>query len=100
MKNALSRVLFVSVFLICLGLLTQTTEARAQQAFESVIISNFSGLKNGNIYELQNGQIWKQTEYWIWIWTWVRPRVIIYNEGTWKMKVENIDHPVTVVRIK
>lgn len=100
MRNALSRVLFVSVFLICLGLLTQAPEARAQQAFESVIISNFSGLNNENIYELQNGQIWKQTEHWIWVWVWVRPRVIIYNEGVWKMKVENIDHPVTVVRIK
>lgn len=100
MRNALSRVLLDSVFLICLGLLTQAHEARAQQAFESVIINEFSGLNNGNIYELQNGQIWKQTEYWIWAWAWVYPRVIIYNDGMWKMKVENIEHPVTVVRIK
>ncbi len=100
MRNALTRVFFMLVCLICLCLLAQAHEAQAQQVFESVIISNFSGLNYGNLYELQNGQIWKQTEAWAWAWAWSLPKVIIYNEGVWKMKVENIDHPITVIRIK
>jgi hypothetical protein len=72
-----------------------------QSAIESTIVSNFQGLNAGNIYRLANGQIWEQVEPWIWIWVWVNPSVIIYPaSGGHKMKVENIDHPVLVRRIK
>lgn len=68
---------------------------------ESYIESNFTGLNSGNIYRLSNGQIWEQTEAWIWMWVWVRPQVMIYRDGGLiKMKVENIDHAVTVKQIK
>ncbi len=68
---------------------------------ESYIESNFTGLNSGNIYRLSNGQIWEQTESWIWSWIWVRPQVMIYRDGgLFKMKVENIDHAVTVRQIK
>ena len=68
---------------------------------ESFIISDFDGLDYGNIYELANGQIWKQTEYYIWFWYWFYPEVLIWNDGgIYRMKVEGIDHPVMVERIK
>ncbi len=75
--------------------------ASAQSVIQSMIVSDFDGLDHGNFYELQNGQIWKQTEYWIWAWVWVNPKVLIYMDGGLiKMKVENIDHAVTVERIR
>ena len=67
---------------------------------ESFIISDFNGLNYGNIYELANGQIWQQTEYYIWYWYWFYPGVLIWNDGgIYRMKVEGIDHPVMVKRI-
>jgi len=67
---------------------------------QSYIISDFDGLDYGNIYELANGQIWKQTEYYIWYWYWFYPEVLIwYDAGAYRMKVEGIDHPVMVSRI-
>lgn len=72
-----------------------------QTIIESMIVSNFQGLNAGNIYRLANGQIWEQIEPWIWVWVWVSPSVIIYPaSGGYKMKVENIEHPVLVRRIK
>jgi hypothetical protein len=68
---------------------------------ESYITSDFDGLDHGNVYKLVNGQIWEQTEYWIWVWVWVNPKVLIWNDGgIYRMKVEGIDHPVMVRRIK
>ena len=76
-----------------------TTQGNA--FIESTIISDFDGLKYGNIYKLANGQIWEQTEAWIWIWVWINPSVRIWNDGgVFKMKVEQIDHAVTVRRMK
>ncbi|HPG35771.1 MAG TPA: hypothetical protein PLG63_05500 [bacterium] len=76
-----------------------TTEVSS--VIESIIISDFKGLKHGNIYKLANGQIWEQTEAWIWIWIWVNPSVIIWKEGGgFRMKVENIEHAVSVQRVK
>lgn len=68
---------------------------------ESRIVTDFDGLEHGNIYELQNGQIWKQTDFYIWIRIAVYPRVIIYRDGaSWKMKVDGIDRAVRVERIR
>lgn len=78
-----------------------SSKGEAQGLVESMIVSEFSGLNSGNIYVLANGQIWEQVESWVWTWTWVNPSVIIYAEsGGYKMKVENINHPVSVRRIK
>lgn len=75
--------------------------AQTQTVIRSVIVSDFDGLDHGKIFVLQNGQIWRQTEYWIWVWIWVDPQVLIYQDGAvWKMHVENIDHTVTVERLK
>ncbi len=81
--------------------LSKNSSSNSSNVIESYIESKFSGLDYGNIYKLSNGQIWEQTESWIWFWIWVRPQVMIYNDGgVTKMKVENIDHAVTVRRIK
>jgi len=72
-----------------------------EEAFESFIVNEFTGLEQGNIYKLANGQIWEQTEPWIWVWIWVNPKVLIWKSGSvYKMKVENIDHAITIRRIK
>ena len=77
------------------------SSSRQSGLIESYIISDFDGLDQGNIYHLANGQIWEQTEFWIWIWIWINPRVTIWESGgVYKMKVENIDHEVTVRRLK
>lgn len=79
----------------------QTMPAPTADVFESYIMSEFNGLDHGNIYKLANGQIWEQTEHWIWVWVWVNPRILIWNDGgVYRMKVEQIDHPVMVRRIK
>jgi hypothetical protein len=78
-----------------------SSATNSSNVIESYIESSFNGLNLGNIYKLSNGQIWEQTEAWIWIWIWSRPQVMIYNDGgITKMKVENIEHAVSVKRIK
>ena len=87
----------IIILVLCLSFLP----AIAQDVVQSNIISKFEGLNYGNLYELKNGQIWKQTEYWVWVWYSIDPKVIVYQEnGAWKMKVYDIDHPVTVERLK
>jgi len=85
------------------GNTTPNNESKTQDhsIIESTIISDFDGLDFGNIYKLANGQIWEQTEAWIWVWVWVNPSVMIWNDGgIFKMKVDQIDHAVTISRIK
>jgi len=87
--------------LVCKCLNCNQTSVFATEVVESYIISNFDGFNYGNIYKLANGQIWEQIDYWIWLWMWVYPKVIIWNDGgIYRMKVECIDHPVAVRRIK
>lgn len=74
---------------------------KSSGVIESFIESTFNGLNMGNIYRLSNGQVWEQTEAWIWVWVWVRPKVMIYKDGGMtKMKVENIDHAVSVRQLR
>lgn len=76
-------------------------ETPGEEVVETSIVSQFGGLKRGNIYRMANGQIWEQTESWAWVWVWVQPAVMIYqSKGGYAMSVENIDHPVAVRRIK
>ena len=86
------------LFVIMFGTIQSTS---AQGVIQSTIVSNYDGLDHGNLYELQNGQIWKQTEFHIHIHVAVNPRVLIYQDGILvKMKVQGIDHAVTVQRLK
>ena len=74
---------------------------KLKKTFEAFIMNDFDGYEWGNIYVLSNGQIWEQTEPYIWMWIWVMPKVLIYEtNGIYKMKFDQIEHPVTVKRIK
>ncbi|PTU44178.1 hypothetical protein DBL67_24580 [Paenibacillus polymyxa] len=68
---------------------------------QSKIDDDFKGLDDGNIYELANGQIWKQ-EYYHYHYAYsYRPDVLIYkNGGSYYMKVEGKDQAVMVLRLK
>jgi len=71
-----------------------------RSVIRSVIVSRFTGLNRGNVYELANGQMWEQTEPWIWHWIWNQPQAVILMEnGVSRLKVEQIDHPVFVSQI-
>jgi hypothetical protein len=68
---------------------------------ESEIVDEFHGLRQGNVYALQNGQLWEQTEFYSEIDIEIRPEARIWNNGgTFVMKVAGIEHPVEVRRIK
>jgi hypothetical protein len=61
----------------------------------------FNGLKHGNIYKLDNGQIWEQVDLRIYIHIAVMPKVTIWQDGLiHKMKVDGIDEVVIVKQIK
>ena len=81
------------------------TEARIvsthRQLFAFGDTSIFSGLAYGNIYTLDNRQIWEQTDPYIHLDITVMPDVIIWKDGSFcKMKVEGIDMPVTVQQVQ
>ena len=67
---------------------------------EARIINDFDGLEYGNIYKLDNGQVWEQTYFYIYIYIAVMPKVTIWQDGSvYKMKVDGIDEVVTVKQI-
>lgn len=83
----------------------QTSTQQPTQSTSSVVKSKikdtFNGFNNGNLYELDNGQIWKQTDYTYKYSYKYRPDVIIYKDGSkYKMKVDGVDGEATVELIK
>lgn len=59
---------------------------------KSKIENDFDGFENGNIYELTNGQYWKQVDYTYKYSYKYRPDVLIYKDGLYYyMNVEGID---------
>ncbi|MGM1019987.1 MAG: PdaC/SigV domain-containing protein [Bacillota bacterium] len=72
-----------------------------QDVIKSKIDDDFEGFDEGNIYELANGQIWKQENYHYHYAYSYRPDVIIYKDGgSYYMKVEGQDQAVRVSRLK
>jgi hypothetical protein len=68
---------------------------------EARITNDFDSLEYGNIYKLDNGQVWEQTDFYIYIYISVMPKVTIWWDGfVHKMKVEGIDKAVTVQQLK
>ncbi len=61
----------------------------------------FSGLQRGNIYKLDNGQWWQQTDFHTRVHVSVMPEVTIWSEGAiHKMRVEGIETAVAVQQLK
>jgi hypothetical protein len=57
---------------------------------KSQVVSDFNGWSGNTLFELQNGQIWKQDEYQYWYHYAYRPVVIIKRDnGTYKMFYKN-----------
>lgn len=82
-----------------------TTRAVEQTSgvVDSVITSDFTGkvFSHGNLFELRNGQIWRQTEYYIFYHYAYTPQVrIVRSGGVWRMKVDGISHAVAVERVR
>jgi hypothetical protein len=75
--------------------------AAAQSVIESEVDGDFEGFDGDTVVKLMNGQIWQQTEY---LYTYhyaYMPDVLIYqSNGGWRMKVEGVDEPVAVERLK
>jgi len=68
---------------------------------ESTISSTFEGWTGETIFELDNGQIWRQSSYAYLYHYAYRPNVCIYPDGIyWRMKVEGVDQIITVERIQ
>jgi len=67
----------------------------------SYISGAFEGFAYDRVYALTNGTVWQQTEFYSWYRYAYRPKVLIYQDGArYRMLVEGIDRPVTVVRLR
>lgn len=62
---------------------------------KSKVVGDFDGFDYGNIYELDNGQFWKQVDYTFRYSYKYRPDVLVYKDGLfYYMSVDGIDrHP-------
>jgi len=68
---------------------------------ESKIEDTFEGFNEGNLYKLDNGQIWEQTDFKYTYTYKFRPAVTIYKDGsTYYMKVDGVDGKAKVKLIK
>ena len=69
-------------------------------SYESKVRDTFGGWDGDTIVELDNGQIWKQQEYYYEYIYAYRPTVVVYQSfGVWKMWVEGTDKPIRVTKI-
>lgn len=67
----------------------------------SKIDGEFEGFEEGTLFELANGQIWKQISYDYKYSYKYSPKVVIYKDGVyWYMQVDGVDKTVKVERIK
>ena len=68
---------------------------------ESYIVSAFTGLTQGNRYELENGQVWEQTDAPSQSWIAAMPPVKIWrSDKKFMMRVEPSEQIITVRRIR
>ena len=75
--------------------------APAAQVIESKIEGEFEGWSGETVIKLINGHIYQQVEYYYFYRYAFMPNVIIYNsELGLRMKVDGVDRPVTVRRLR
>jgi hypothetical protein len=68
---------------------------------ESQIEGDFEGWEGETIVKLTNGQIWQQSEYYYYYRYAFMPKVLIFKSGgVYKMKVEGVEKPVGVTRLR
>jgi hypothetical protein len=72
-----------------------------QIAVETSISGDFKGWEGDTVFELSNGQIWKQSEYSYEYSYGYSPSVTIYNTSSGcKMRVDGVNGAITVRRLK
>lgn len=74
----------------------------SDEVIETTINGEFHGWDGETIFRLMSGQIWQQVEY-DYEYTYdYMPDILIYRsrDGSWKLQVKDIDHPIEVRRIK
>jgi len=72
-----------------------------EAVIESQIDGEFEGWEGETIFKLTNGQIWQQASYDYMYHYAYMPEVIIYTtSGGYKMKVEDVEETIEVVRIR
>lgn len=77
-----------------------TVPADSLTTIKSKIVNKFEGFDYGNLYELENGQIWKQTSYQYERSYAFMPEVLIYLDGVvYKMHVDGYQNEVTVEQV-
>jgi hypothetical protein len=68
---------------------------------DSPIVSDFDGWDGETLFELQNGQIWQQSGPGVAVHVFVRPRAILYRDGSvHRMHVQGVQTTVQVARIQ
>lgn len=74
---------------------------KIESIIETQISGEFKGWQGSTVFKMMNGQIWKQSSYEYHYHYAYSPEVLIYEfEGTWKMKVDEVDEVIAVIRIK
>lgn len=69
--------------------------------YEASVLGTFNGWYGDTIVQLNNGQIWQQSVYYYEYDYGFNQNVLVYQSfGAWKMWIEGIDKPVTVVRLQ
>ena len=61
--------------------MNDTVGVRPTQAIEAQIDGTFNGWSGDTVFQLTNGQIWKQASYAYWYHYAYRPEIIIYESG-------------------
>ena len=78
-----------------------TRSTQSSSVIRSHISGTFTGWTGSTVFELDNGQIWKQAAYSYTYHYAYHPRVLIYeSDGVWNMQVEGVSQELVVVRIK
>jgi len=68
---------------------------------ESTVDGEFQGFNGKTIVKLSNGDVWRQTEYYFEYHYAYMPKVLVIRKGIgYVMKVEGIDKPVMVERLR
>jgi len=80
---------------------TPTTAPPSPTLIESQIDGDFEGWEGETIVKLTNGQIWQQSEYsYVYHYAFM-PKVLIFKSSYgFKMKVDGVDKPVGVTRLR
>ncbi len=91
--------------LVCVQLVKSGRKSSSISQTSNVIHSNvegdFEGWEGDTIFKLDNGQIWQQANYAYMYHYAYHPEVMIINaNGSWKLKVEDVDEMIEVTRLK